>query len=101
MRAACPPKPVILRLSYFKSNEYATLVGGRKFEPVEENPMIGRRGGSRYYQTQHKDGFALEGEAIRRAREEFGLKNLLVMVPFCRTPEEGRRVLEVLRECGL
>jgi len=99
--AAFHPKPVILRLSDFKSNEYATLVGGRKFEPVEENPMIGWRGASRYYHPQYKEGFALEAKAIRRAREEFGLKNLLVMVPFCRTPEEGRRVLEVLRECGL
>src|SRR5207245_3286508 len=74
---------------------------GRKFEPVEENPMIGWRGASRYYHPQYKEGFALEAKAIRRAREEFGLSNLLIMVPFCRTPEEGRRVLEVLRECGL
>jgi pyruvate, water dikinase len=99
--AAFHPKPVILRLSDFKSNEYATLVGGRQFEPEEENPMIGWRGASRYYHPQYKEGFALEARAIRRAREEFGLKNLLVMVPFCRTPDEGRRVLEVLRECGL
>ncbi|HYV66179.1 MAG TPA: phosphoenolpyruvate synthase [Myxococcales bacterium] len=99
--AAFHPKPVILRLSDFKSNEYATLLGGRQFEPQEENPMIGWRGASRYYHPQYKEGFALEARAIRRAREEFGLKNLLVMVPFCRTPEEGRRVLEVLRECGL
>ena len=99
--AAFHPKPVILRLSDFKSNEYATLVGGRQFEPEEENPMIGWRGASRYYHPQYKEGFVLEARAIRRAREEFGLKNLLVMVPFCRTPEEGRRVLEVLRECGL
>ena len=99
--AAFHPKPVILRLSDFKSNEYATLLGGRQFEPSEENPMIGWRGASRYYHPQYKEGFVLEARAIRRAREEFGLKNLLVMVPFCRTPEEGRRVLEVLRECGL
>ncbi len=99
--AAFHPKPVILRLSDFKSNEYATLLGGRRFEPVEENPMIGWRGASRYYHPQYKEGFVLEARAIRRAREEFGLKNLLVMVPFCRTPDEGRRVLEVLRECGL
>jgi pyruvate, water dikinase len=99
--AAFHPKPVILRLSDFKSNEYATLLGGRQFEPTEENPMIGWRGASRYYHPQYKEGFALEARAIRRAREEFGLKNLLIMVPFCRTPAEGRRVLEVLRECGL
>jgi pyruvate,water dikinase len=99
--AAFHPKPVILRLSDFKSNEYATLLGGRRFEPVEENPMIGWRGASRYYHPQYKEGFVLEARAIRRAREDFGLKNLLVMVPFCRTPDEGRRVLEVLRECGL
>ncbi|HWE26062.1 MAG TPA: phosphoenolpyruvate synthase [Myxococcales bacterium] len=95
------PKPVILRLSDFKSNEYATLLGGRQFEPVEENPMIGWRGASRYYHPQYKEGFLLEARAIRRVRDELGLTNLLVMVPFCRTPEEGRRVLEVLREAGL
>jgi pyruvate,water dikinase len=99
--AAFHPKPVILRLSDFKSNEYATLVGGKQFEPQEENPMIGWRGASRYYHPQYKDGFLLEARAIRRAREQFGLKNLLIMVPFCRTPDEGRRVLEVLREAGL
>src|SRR5207248_9419939 len=88
--AAFHPKPVILRLSDFKSNEYATLLGGKQFEPVEENPMIGWRGASRYYHPQYKEGFLLEARAIRRAREEFGLTNLLLMVPFCRTPEEGR-----------
>jgi pyruvate, water dikinase len=99
--AAFHPKPVILRLSDFKSNEYATLLGGRQFEPSEENPMIGWRGSSRYYHPEYKEGFLLEAKAIRRAREELGLKNLKIMVPFCRTPEEGRRVLEVLREGGL
>jgi pyruvate,water dikinase len=99
--AAFHPKPVILRLSDFKSNEYATLVGGKQFEPLEENPMIGWRGASRYYHPEYKEGFLLEARAIRRAREEFGLKNLKIMVPFCRTPGEGRRVLEVLREGGL
>jgi pyruvate,water dikinase len=95
------PKPVILRLSDFKSNEYATLLGGKQFEPKEENPMIGWRGASRYYHPQYKEGFLLEARAIRRVRDELGLKNLLIMVPFCRTPDEGRRVLEVLREAGL
>ncbi|TMA28400.1 MAG: phosphoenolpyruvate synthase [Deltaproteobacteria bacterium] len=99
--AAFHPKPVILRLSDFKSNEYATLLGGKQFEPSEENPMIGWRGASRYYHPQYKEGFLLELRAVRRVREEFGLKNLTVMVPFCRTPEEGRRVIEVLREAGL
>jgi pyruvate, water dikinase len=99
--AAFHPKPVILRLSDFKSNEYATLLGGRQFEPAEENPMIGWRGSSRYYHPEYKEGFLLEARAIRRARKEFGLTNLKIMVPFCRTPEEGRRVLEVLREGGL
>jgi pyruvate,water dikinase len=99
--AAFHPKPVILRLSDFKSNEYATLLGGKQFEPSEENPMIGWRGASRYYHPEYKEGFLLELRAVRRVREEFGLKNLTVMVPFCRTPEEGRRVIEVLREGGL
>src|SRR2546423_3219637 len=99
--AAFHPKPVILRLSDFKSNEYATLLGGRQFEPREENPMIGWRGSSRYYHPGYKEGFLLEAKAIRRAREEFGLANLKIMVPFCRTPDEGRKVLEVLREGGL
>lgn len=99
--AAFWPKPVILRLSDFKTNEYAHLIGGAQFEPSEENPMIGWRGASRYYHPEYQDGFMLEVAAIRRVREEFGLKNLVVMVPFCRTPDEGRRVLEVMREGGL
>ena len=99
--AAFHPKPVILRLSDFKSNEYATLLGGRQFEPREENPMIGWRGASRYYHPNYKEGFVLEMRAIRRVREQFGLKNLKIMVPFCRTPDEGRKVIEVLREGGL
>ena len=99
--AAFHPKPVILRLSDFKSNEYATLLGGKQFEPQEENPMIGWRGASRYYHPDYKEGFVLEMRAIRRVREQFGLKNLKIMVPFCRTPEEGRKVIEVLREGGL
>jgi pyruvate,water dikinase len=99
--AAFHPRPVILRLSDFKSNEYATLLGGKQFEPAEENPMIGWRGASRYYHPDYKEGFLLELRAIRRVREEFGLENLKLMVPFCRTPEEGRKVIEVLREAGL
>jgi pyruvate,water dikinase len=99
--AAFHPKPVILRLSDFKSNEYATLLGGKQFEPVEENPMLGWRGASRYYHPEYKEGFLLELKAVKRVREEFGFKNLKVMVPFCRTPEEGRKVLQVLKEAGL
>jgi pyruvate,water dikinase len=99
--AAFWPKPVILRLSDFKSNEYASLVGGAGFEPDEENPMLGWRGASRYYHPDYKEGFLLELKAIRRVRERFGFENLKLMVPFCRTPEEGRRVLQVMREAGL
>ncbi|MEZ4831590.1 MAG: putative PEP-binding protein [Caldilineaceae bacterium] len=99
--AAFYPKPVILRLSDFKTNEYAHLVGGQLFEPAEANPMLGWRGASRYYHPDYKEGFVLEVQAIRRVREEFGLTNLLVMIPFCRTPEEGRKVLHVMAEQGL
>jgi pyruvate,water dikinase len=101
LAAAFWPKPVILRLSDFKTNEYAHLVGGALFEPHEENPMLGWRGASRYYHPDYQEGFMLEVRAIRRVREEFGLKNLKVMVPFCRTPEEGRKVLEVMASGGL
>jgi pyruvate,water dikinase len=99
--AAFYPKPVILRLSDFKTNEYAHLVGGDIFEPAEANPMLGWRGASRYYHPDYKEGFVLEVKAIRRVREVFGLTNLLVMVPFCRTPEEGNQVLAVMAEEGL
>ena len=99
--AAFYPKPVILRLSDFKTNEYAHLVGGQSFEPEEANPMIGWRGASRYYHPDYKEGFVLEVEAIKRVREVFGLTNLIVMVPFCRTPEEGRKVIRVMTEEGL
>ena len=99
--AAFWPRPVILRFSDFKTNEYAGLLGGELFEPKEENPMLGWRGASRYYHPDYKAGFLLEVAAVKRVREAFGLKNLKVMVPFCRTPEEGRRVLEVLKEGGL
>ncbi len=95
------PRPVILRFSDFKTNEYAGLTGGAAFEPEEPNPMIGWRGASRYYHDDYREGFELELRAVRRVREEFGLTNLKVMVPFCRTPAEGRAVLEVMRQGGL
>jgi len=95
------PRPVILRFSDFKTNEYARLVGGAPFEPHEENPMLGWRGASRYYHPNYKEGFLLEVAAVRRVREVFGLTNLKVMIPFCRTPTEGERVLATMREGGL
>ncbi|MFQ5679022.1 MAG: phosphoenolpyruvate synthase [Gemmatimonadota bacterium] len=95
------PHPVIVRMSDFKTNEYADLVGGEAFEPVESNPMLGFRGASRYYSERYREGFALECRAIRRVREELGLTNVLIMIPFCRTLEEADRVLEVLAENGL
>jgi pyruvate,water dikinase len=99
--AAFYPKPVIVRLSDFKSNEYANLLGGRWFEPAEENPMIGFRGAARYAHPAYADGFALECDALRRVRDAMGLTNVKVMVPFCRTIDEGKRVLECLAENGL
>lgn len=99
--AAFHPKQVIVRFSDFKTNEYATLIGGEVYEPEEENPMIGWRGASRYAHPKFAEAFKLECEAMKKIREEFGLKNLAVMVPFCRTPEEGKRVLEIMAECGL
>ncbi len=95
------PNPVIVRLSDFKSNEYAHLIGGARFEIPEENPMLGLRGASRYYSDHYKEGFALECQAIRKAREEIGFSNLIVMVPFCRTPREADRVLSVMAEHDL
>ena len=95
------PNPVIVRLSDFKSNEYAHLIGGAAFEPKEENPMLGLRGASRYYSDRYREGFALECRAIKMVREEIGLENVIVMVPFCRTPKEADRVLEVMAEHGL
>lgn len=95
------PRPVILRFSDFKTNEYRHLLGGAPFEPEEENPMLGWRGASRYYHPDYKEGFLLELAAVRRVREQMGLRNLKVMIPFCRTPEEGRKVLEVMAEGGL
>ena len=99
--AAFYPRPVLLRFSDFKTNEYARLLGGHLFEPKEENPMLGWRGASRYYHPDYKEGFLLEVAAVKRVREEMRLKNLMVMVPFCRTPEEGEKVLEVMAEGGL
>ncbi len=99
--AAFYPKPVIVRMSDFKSNEYANLLGGKPFEPQEENPMIGWRGASRYYSDRYRQGFALECQAMRRVREEMGLTNVILMIPFCRTPEEGKRVLAEMEQYGL
>jgi pyruvate,water dikinase len=101
LAAAFYPKDVILRLSDFKSNEYANLIGGRAYEPVEENPMIGFRGASRYYHPRYQAGFALECQAVRRVRETMGLTNLKVMIPFCRTIEEGQRVQAEMAKHGL
>ncbi len=95
------PNIAIVRLSDFKTKEYAHLIGGAAFEPSEENPMLGFRGASRYYSPRYRDGFALECRALKRAREDFGFRNIAVMVPFCRTPAEADRVLQVLAEEGL
>jgi pyruvate,water dikinase len=99
--AAFYPKEVIVRLSDFKTNEYAGLLGGEPFEPKEENPMIGFRGASRYYDERYREGFLLECHAMRKVRDEMGLTNVKLMVPFCRTVDEGKRVLEVMAEAGL
>lgn len=95
------PNDVIVRLSDFKSNEYANLVGGYLYEPVEHNPMIGWRGASRYYAPNFEPAFALECEALRRVRNEMGLTNIKVMIPFCRTVEEGKKVIDVMKKYGL
>jgi pyruvate,water dikinase len=95
------PKDVIVRLSDFKSNEYANLVGGRLYEPEESNPMIGWRGASRYYDPKYRPAFELECQALLKARNDMGLTNIKLMVPFCRTPEEGRKVIQVMKENGL
>jgi pyruvate,water dikinase len=95
------PNDVIVRLSDFKTNEYATLVGGQLYEPTEENPMIGWRGASRYYDKNFKQAFQLECKALKNVRERKGLKNVKVMVPFCRTPEEGKKVIETMTNYGL
>lgn len=95
------PHPVIVRMSDFKSNEYADLIGGRQFEPKEANPMLGFRGASRYYSDRYQAGFALECQALKRVREVLGFKNVLIMIPFCRTLAEADRVLALLAEQGL
>ncbi len=99
--AAFFPRPVILRFSDFKTNEYAKLAGGAAFEPKEDNPMLGWRGASRYYHPDYKEGFLLECAAVKRVRETFGLTNLKLMIPFCRTPQEGQKVLDTMAEAGL
>ena len=99
--AAFYPNKVIVRFSDFKSNEYYNLLGGKYFEPHEENPMIGWRGASRYYSDKYKEAFGLECKAIKRVREEMGLSNVVVMIPFCRTVEELHRVHDVMKEYGL
>ncbi|WP_272591963.1 phosphoenolpyruvate synthase [Salinibacter sp.] len=95
------PHPVLVRLSDFKTNEYADLIGGQAFEPREENPMLGWRGASRYYSDEYRDGFALECRALKRVRETMGFTNVVLMIPFCRTPAEADRVLDVMAENGL
>jgi pyruvate,water dikinase len=99
--AAFHPRPVVVRLSDFKTNEYAHLLGGEKYEPHEENPMLGFRGASRYYDPRYRDAFALECRAMHRVRKEMGLKNVILMIPFCRTPDEGTRVMAEMAKHGL
>jgi len=99
--AAHYPNPVIVRMSDFKTNEYANLIGGQGFEPDEENPMLGWRGAARYYSDGYADGFALEYRALRMARQEMGFDNIVLMIPFCRTPGEGREVLNIMANHGL
>ncbi len=99
--AAFYPKPVIVRMSDFKTNEYASLIGGEYFEPKEENPMIGFRGASRYYDERYREGFALECKAMKRVRDDMGLTNLVIMIPFCRRIDEARKVLEQMAINGL
>ena len=101
LAAAVYPKPVIIRMSDFKTNEYAGLIGGAEFEPAEENPMIGFRGASRYYSPRYREGFALECQAIKRLRDEMGFTNVVVMIPFCRSVGEADKVLGVMAENGL
>ncbi|MFO1526938.1 MAG: phosphoenolpyruvate synthase [Turneriella sp.] len=99
--AAFYPNDVIVRMSDFKSNEYANLIGGAQYEPTEENPMIGFRGASRYYHEKYRDGFALECRAMKKVREEMGLTNVKLMIPFCRTVEEGKKVVAEMEKHGL
>jgi pyruvate,water dikinase len=99
--AAFYPKPVIVRTSDFKTNEYARLMGGAEFEPAEENPMLGFRGASRYYDERYAEGFALECAGLLRARRDMGLTNIKLMIPFCRTVEEAQQVIKVMGQNGL
>jgi len=99
--AAFYPKPVVVRMSDFKTNEYANLLGGRAFEPTEENPMIGWRGASRYYDPKYREAYGLECQALKRVRDDMGLTNVIPMIPFCRTPEEGRKVIAEMAKHGL
>lgn len=99
--AAFYPKPVIVRMSDFKTNEYANLLGGRAFEPNEENPMLGWRGASRYYDPKYRAAYGLECQALKRVRDDMGLTNVIPMIPFCRTPDEGRKVLAEMEKHGL
>ncbi|MFD0932457.1 phosphoenolpyruvate synthase [Psychroflexus salinarum] len=99
--AAFHPREVIVRMSDFKSNEYANLIGGKEFEPDEENPMLGFRGASRYYSEKYKDGFEMECEAMKIVRDEMGFTNVKLMIPFCRTVEEGEKVLNLMGDFGL
>lgn len=99
--AAFYPKEVIVRMSDFKSNEYCGLLGGSFFEPAEENPMLGFRGASRYYHERYREGFKLECQAMKAVRNEMGLTNVKLMIPFCRTPEEGKKVIKIMEEYGL
>ncbi|MFA7702156.1 MAG: putative PEP-binding protein, partial [Patescibacteria group bacterium] len=99
--AAFYPKDVIVRLSDFKTNEYANLIGGKEYEPIESNPMIGFRGANRYYSPQFLPAFKLECQALKKVRDSFGLTNVKIMVPFCRTVEEGQKVLDIMAANGL
>lgn len=99
--AAFYPKPVIIRMSDFKSNEYANLLGGKQFEPTEENPMIGFRGAGRYFHPLYREAFEMECAAMKRVRNEMGLTNVILMIPFCRTTEEAQKTIAVMETCGL
>jgi pyruvate,water dikinase len=99
--AAFYPKDVIVRMSDFKSNEYANLIGGKGFEPKEQNPMIGFRGASRYYHSLYKEGFLMECAAMKMVREEMGFDNIKLMIPFCRTVAEAEKVIQIMSDAGL
>jgi pyruvate,water dikinase len=99
--ASVYPKPCVVRMSDFKTNEYATLLGGKFFEPTEENPMIGFRGAARYSHPSYEEGFALECRAMKRVREEMGFENVILMIPFCRSVKEGKKVLETMKKHDL